>query len=175
MMSPDAGSRLCAQCGLCCNGVLFHRVLLQPGDSARELAALGLKLKRKRSQNFFLQPCPAYRDAHCSIYASRPGRCRAFECRQLKGVIAGEITESQALGRIREARQRVEKVNSFLQQAGELRVHKPLSKRCENVISEPLGPGSTEETSALRTSLALAAQELEIFLDHEFRLSTDDE
>ena len=45
------GARLCAACGLCCNGVVFHTVRLQPGDSAKSVAALGLKLKRKQGHN----------------------------------------------------------------------------------------------------------------------------
>ena len=82
--SPSAAARLCSQCGMCCNGVMFHRVRLQPADSPKELAALGLKLKRKRGQHYLLQPCPAFQGTHCSIYASRPERCRLFECRQLQ-------------------------------------------------------------------------------------------
>ena len=82
-MSPpeatSAAARLCAQCGLCCNGVMFHTVQLQPGDSAKELAALGLKLKRKQGRHFILQPCPAFQNSQCSIYAARPERCGRFE------------------------------------------------------------------------------------------------
>ena len=96
-----AASRLCTECGLCCNGVMFHTVKLQPADSAKELAALGLKLKRKKGNHYILQPCPAFCGSHCSIYESRPERCRLFECRQLKSVAAGEITEDAALDRIR--------------------------------------------------------------------------
>ncbi|MDP9291610.1 MAG: hypothetical protein M3O82_04510 [Verrucomicrobiota bacterium] len=149
---------------------MFHTVRLQPGDSAKELAALGLKLKRKRGQNYLLQPCPAYRDARCSIYATRPERCRVFECHQLKGVAAGEITEAQALERIREAQQRVEKVNRFLQRAGMTDLKRPLSKRCEKVMAEPLDPSSNNETLELRAGLIEAMRELDSLLDHEFRL-----
>jgi hypothetical protein len=70
-LSSSIAARLCSQCGMCCNGVIFHRVRLQVADSPKELAALGLKLKRKRGQHYFLQPCPAFRETHCSIYASR--------------------------------------------------------------------------------------------------------
>ena len=54
-MSADeisaAAAHLCAACGLCCNGVMFHTVKLQPNDSAPALAALGLKLKRKQADS----------------------------------------------------------------------------------------------------------------------------
>src|SRR5690242_10002477 len=80
-MSDDtsAASRLCSACGLCCNGVMFHTVKLQPSDSAKELTALGLKLKRKKSGNYIQQPCPQYQYGECAIYAVRPQRCRLFE------------------------------------------------------------------------------------------------
>src|SRR4051812_30010660 len=95
--TTSVGARLCGACGLCCNGVMFHSVRLQPNDSARELAALGLKLKRRKQQDWLLQPCPAYQDGQCSIYAQRPQRCRLFECKQLQRVKTGEITEAMAL------------------------------------------------------------------------------
>src|SRR5438132_2396309 len=33
---------LCLECGLCCNGVIFADVRLQPGDDPKRLKALGL-------------------------------------------------------------------------------------------------------------------------------------
>ena len=125
---------------------MFHRVRLQPADSPKELAALGLKLKRKRGQHYLLQPCPAFQGTHCSIYASRPERCRLFECRQLQRVNAGEITEAMALEKIREVKRRVGEVNDFLGQADETTdPKKPLMKRCEKVLAEPLDSGADDE------------------------------
>ena len=49
--------QLCPNCGLCCNGVLFADVELQPGDDAGRLAALGMALKKKGGQRAFVQPC----------------------------------------------------------------------------------------------------------------------
>jgi Fe-S-cluster containining protein len=168
--AESAASRLCAQCGMCCNGVMFHTVRLQPGDSAKELAALGFKLKRKRKHDCILQPCRAYRDAQCSIYASRPERCRLFECRQLAGVASGEITEAGALERIRAARQQVGEIDGLLQRAGETNARRPLSKRCENVLAEPLDPLADPETRELREHLAMAMRELDARLDGDFRI-----
>lgn len=149
---------------------MFHTVRLQPGDSAKELAALGLKLKRKQGQNYILQPCPAYQEAQCSIYASRPERCRLFECRQVQGVAAGGITEEMALEKIREVQRRVAQVNEWLAQAGRTNAKRPLSKRCEQVMAEPLDASSDEATVELRTQLTLAMQELDTLLDQDFRL-----
>lgn len=163
-------SRLCAACGLCCNGVMFHTVKLQPGDSAPELAALGLKLKRKQGHNYILQPCPAFQKSRCSIYASRPERCRLFECRQLKRVAAGEITEAMALEKIHEVQRRVAELDGLLERAGGTNFKRPLSKRCEKVMAEPLDASSTVEAVELRGRLTLGMQELKALLDEDFRI-----
>ena len=92
-------AKLCAACGMCCNGVLFYGTRLQPEDSIRSLTALGMKLKRKDGEMQFLQPCPAYKDSCCSIYEKRPQRCRTFVCKQLQALNAGESTEEAALPR----------------------------------------------------------------------------
>jgi uncharacterized protein len=166
----SAASRLCSACGMCCNGVMFHTVRLQPGDSARDLSALGLKLKRKKGGNYILQPCPAFRGSHCSIYAARPERCRLFACRQLQRVTTGEITEAMALERIREAQRRVAEVTALLERAGSTSLKRPLSKRCEKIMAEPLDPSSDSVAAELRSQLTRTMQELEAFLDQEFRL-----
>jgi len=168
--APDVAARLCAQCGLCCDGVMFHTVQLQTGDSARELAALGLRLKRKRGHQFLLQPCPAFRNGQCAIYAARPQRCRLFECRQLLRLAAGEVTEALALATIRDARQRVDQINALLQHAGSTNLKRPLSKRCEKPMAEPLSPASDQAVVALRSQLMQSMQQLNTLLNDAFRI-----
>lgn len=167
--SAGAAARLCAQCGLCCNGVLFHFLQLQPGDSPKELVALGLKLKRSHRRDLILQPCPAFRNCQCSIYAARPVRCRIFECQQLKRHAAGEITEPMALTTILDARHRVEQINELLHQIGKTNLKRPLSKRCEKVMAEPPDPASAL-AAALRHQLTQAMQQLNTLLNAEFRI-----
>jgi hypothetical protein len=164
-----AASRLCAECGLCCNGVLFHRVQLQARDSARELIALGLRLKRRKTHQYFLQPCAAFCGSHCAIYAARPERCRVFECGQLKRLAAGEITETMALSRIVEARRQVAELSELLNRAGEIEPGKPLSKRYENAIADSLVPLDAD-SRALRSRMKIAMQDLDELLDREFRI-----
>lgn len=152
---------------------MFHRVRLQPGDSVAKLTALGLKLKKRKKQHYLLQPCPAFQGTHCSIYAARPERCRLFECRQLKRVIAGEITEAKALERIHEVQRRVAQVSALLEQAGETEATGPLSKRCETIMAEWIDPAPDDAAWELRRQLTLAMQELDTMLDEEFRLDPD--
>ena len=165
-----AASRICSACGLCCNGVMFHTVRLQPVDSPRELAALGLKLKRKKGANYILQPCPAFCGTHCSIYLSRPERCRLFECRQLKRVASGEITEAMALERIREVQRRVGELEEFLQKSGSANPRRPLAKRYEKATAEPLDESAEPTALELRSRLTLAMRELDALLESEFRI-----
>ena len=170
---PTAAARLCAACGLCCNGVLFHTVQLKSGDSAKELAALGLKLKRKQGHHYILQPCPAFKESCCSIYAARPTRCRLFECRQLQQVEAGEITEAMALEKIREVQRRVTEMDELLHRAGGTNIKRPFSKRCEKVMAEPLAALTDPAAVELRNRLTLAMQELNVILNQEFRITPD--
>lgn len=166
----SAATRLCTACGLCCNGVMFHTVRLQPNDTPRELAGLGLKLKRKKGHDYILQPCPAYRDAQCSIYADRPERCRLFECRQLHRVGTGEITEAFALERIHEVQRRAAQLDELSRRAdGSLR-NGPLSKRCATALAEPFDATARPELIAQREELARGLAELDAMLDEDFRL-----
>lgn len=167
-----AASRLCAECGLCCNGVIFHTVRLQPGDSARELAALGLKLKRSRSR--FSQPCTAYCDGLCSIYAQRPVRCRRFACRQLQQFARGEITETMALQTIREVQRRAVELDRLSRRADGRPRTGPLSKRCETALAEPFDATTHPELIAHREVLARELAELDAMLDLDFRVSETD-
>ena len=150
---------------------MFHTVRLQPADSPKALAALGLKLKRKKGAHYIIQPCPAWQDAQCSIYAARPERCRLFECRQLQRVAAGETTEAAALERIRDVQRRVAEVNALLARAGSTNAKRPLSKRCEKIMAEPLDPSSDQTAITLRDMLTRAMQELNAVLDADFRLT----
>jgi Fe-S-cluster containining protein len=169
-MSTSAAERLCGACGLCCNGVLFHTVRLQPGDAPSKLAALGLKLKRKHRQNWILQPCPVYRDGQCSIYAQRPERCRLFECRQLQRMKTGETTEAMALERIHEVQRRAAQLDALSRRGdGSLRKG-PLSKRCETALAELFDATTHPELVGQREELARGLTELEAILDEHFRV-----
>ncbi|MDR3403947.1 MAG: YkgJ family cysteine cluster protein [Chthoniobacter sp.] len=171
---PSAASRLCAACGMCCNGVMFHIVRLQPGDSPKELSALGLKLKRRKGENYIYQPCPAFCGSHCSIYAARPERCRLFACRQLQEVVAGTITEAAALEKIREAQRRVAEVEALLEKAGRTNVKRALFKRYEKIMAVPVDVISDPAGVELRSELTRLMHELDTFLDEGFRPGPSD-
>ena len=150
-------------CGLCCNGALFDRVILQPADSLRALAALGLRIKKK---SFFNQPCTALCGTRCMIYADRPERCRLFECRQYRDVAAGTITTDTATERIREAKRQIAVVEILLDALGGDNWRKPIAQRSATVLAEPPDPDSSEQ----RAELTVAMNELQATLTAHFRL-----
>lgn len=173
-MEPDspnstAAGRLCAACGLCCNGVLFQRVRLLPGDVAQSLVALGFKIKRRKGHSFFPQPCTAFCESACKIYDQRPSQCRTFECRQLRWLLAGEITETDALESIGTARRWVAEVERLLELSGEARSTKSLLQRFENATAEPVDMEVEPDRARIRQDLVVAARMPNRILDEQFR------
>jgi len=166
-----AATSLCTACGLCCNGVLFHLVRLQPGDSARGLTALGMKLRRKKGQHHFNQPCGFLEGCRCTIYAQRPERCRLFECRQLQKVAAGESTEAEAQALIGSVLGHVTRVEALLSCAGNAKVRQPLAERYARVMAEPCDPAWDAEGYALREALRAEMTALNAILNADFRLN----
>lgn len=150
---------LCLECGLCCNGVMFSIVKLQPGESPKALGALGLRVKR----GTFTQPCAALDGLCCTIYEQRPTRCRLFECQQIQRIAAGELTESAALENIREVQRRVAELNALLEKAGANNPRKSLYHRSVTALGETHPP-------QLLAEIAQASAALETMLDADFRV-----
>jgi len=155
---------------MCCDGVLFHSVELQSGDQPRKLSALGLKIRKQKGVEYFLQPCSAHREVSgkcsCLIYKDRPARCCAFDCRQLRGVLAGKVTEEVALEKIRVAREKVALVNSLAAQIAETNPHRSLAHRVANALTLPKSAVQTP----LHDELKVAMENLEAFLVKDFRV-----
>ena len=156
---------------MCCDGVLFHSVELRSGDNPRQLSALGLKLRRKKGVEFFLQPCAAHREENgacsCAIYAERPTRCRLFNCRQILSVESGAASEAEAMDKIRNARSQVARVNELIDRIGESNPARSLAHRVANALTLLEGSSRT----ALHDELDTAMRELEAFLATEFRVA----
>jgi len=164
----DAVAELCPQCGLCCNGVLFGDVELQRGDEAAKLAAAGLKIFSKGRQRAFDQPCACFDGALCRIYADRPQRCRAFECRQVQRLTAGEVTTATALKKIRLARQCADEVLRLVRALGDTNESAPLNRRYAAVMAQPMDFAAGEAAVELRGELMLAVGRLVEMLEQDF-------
>lgn len=165
----DPATDLCSACGLCCDGTLFYSVVLQPGDSPKQLIGLGLKLLKKRKQFSFLQPCSAFCGTHCSIYEYRPSRCRAFECEQLRRLNTGEATLHDSLARVDEARACLDEVRGLLRQMGERNEKRNILRRYDAVCARVPEPSEEPQATLLREQLTAALQKLEKILQRHFR------
>ena len=106
---------LCKACGLCCTGHLFIWAKLRPGELG-PAGALGLTVFRSDpTQRGFSQPCPLWQ-GQCTIYNSPqyPHVCRAYKCKLLKEVLAGDTLLSEALKMIRQAKGLIDEVQVLL-------------------------------------------------------------
>jgi Fe-S-cluster containining protein len=169
MNSNDSvAEKLCLQCGLCCNGVIFADVRLQPCDDAARLQALGLHLENKRNSCRFTQPCVAHDGCRCGVYAERPQYCREFECALLKSAQAGRIETASAVRIIRVARQRAERVRRLLRELGDTEETLALSKRFQRVRKRLEINGADEETADTFGELTLAVHGLNLLLSEAF-------
>lgn len=165
---PSSVATLCPQCALCCNGVLFADVRLQQDDNAARLAALGMPLKKRGAITRFIQPCSCLDGKLCRIYAERPVRCRAFECRLLQRTQAGEVTERAALKTIQATLRRAENVRRILRELGDTDESVPLSRRYQRLMREPIDLSADERIGDLRGELMMAVAELVGALEQEF-------
>jgi uncharacterized protein len=171
MCDVDSNS-LCLECGLCCNGVIFADVQLQPGDDAGKLRSLGLALvanqKSKVEIQKFKQPCAAFGGCRCNIYSERPKYCREFECLLLKSVKAGRTDSAAALRIIRTALRRVEKVKHLLQELGDeddtVALNKRFRRMKRRLESGPLDAKAAEKFG----KLTLAVHHLNMLLAEKF-------
>lgn len=166
--TAEAIAKLCPQCGLCCNGVIFGDVELQRGDDKKALAAAGVEFFRKGRKTAFDQPCACLQQGLCTIYENRPQRCAAFDCGLLKRVQRGKITTNVALRKISEARKRAEAVTKLVRQLGNKDESVPLNQRYAAVIAEPIDMSADESEIERRGELMMAVSRLVEALDRDF-------
>jgi len=164
----SAIDQLCPQCGLCCNGVLFGDVELQRDDDAKRLAKLGVSLFAKGRKKAFNQPCACLEGGLCKIYADRPSRCRAFDCRALQRVQRGEISVTAARKFIMVAKREVDEVLRLVRALGNQDELAPLNRRYAAIMAEPMDLSGDEAELELRGELMLAVGRLVGVLERDF-------
>lgn len=171
-MKPEettiVASRLCAACGMCCDGTLFQIVRMQPGDSPAALMKLGMRIRRKGGEFQMEQPCAALRERCCTIYDSRPARCRAFECQQLRLVENDSCTEAEARSVIGRTRQLADRVRELIAQSGYREDGAALQEQFDRVTAVRVDPSWEPEQVEVRRELESTMQELKVILRREF-------
>jgi uncharacterized protein len=164
-------TQLCRACGLCCNGVIFANLALQPGDNAARLKSLGLPVCDSDSAlrpPHLAQPCAAFEGYRCRIYTDRPQYCRQFECVLLKSVKAGNTEPAAALRIIRTARERAEKVRRLLHALGDTDEQVSLGARFRRAGKRLQERDLDEETAEMYGELTLAVHDLNLLLGEAF-------
>jgi hypothetical protein len=164
----DLPSSLCLACGLCCNGVLFKDVELQPDDVSSVLLGHGLQLTRRAGIQRLAQPCQALEGCSCRIYPERPARCRQFECLLFKSVAGGQTTLGQALRIVQRARRQAARVRQLLAQLGDRDDSVPLSVRFRRMRARFEGGLEDNESVDRFGELTLATHELNVLLSEAF-------
>jgi len=85
-------SSLCLDCGLCCDGTLFHAVPIAPEEAARLAGRVTLTPDRRE----LLQSCRALEGCRCTVYEDRPSTCRQYRCVVLSAFQSGRLDEQKA-------------------------------------------------------------------------------
>ena len=148
--------------------MIFADVALRPEDDPVALVAAGLPLRQRGQRQVFSQPCAALRGCQCCLYAQRPQRCRAFDCRLLLRVQGGEVTPASALKTIARALREVAVIQRLLVQLGQADEHLPLSRRYREVMRQPMDLSGGEKIPRLRGRLMSAVGRLAEVLQRDF-------
>lgn len=174
-MTP--AEQLCRACGLCCDGTLFDLVKLEASDDAARIKALGLPVTVSRGKApvaRFPQPCAALcADRTCRLYADRPWQCRVFECRVFKEAKAGRLTLAVALKRVKQARQRADKVRRLLRELGDTDEHRALGERFHRTSERLEAGGADAAAKAKFADLSLAVHHLKLRAFDQFYTQTE--
>lgn len=100
---------------------LFDCVWIDEDERGR-LETLGLNITRNEDgRPRFDLPCRHYSGNCCQIYPERPTTCRTFRCKLLIAYEDGEVEEADALKRIAEAQNMIEKARALLKSGQALR------------------------------------------------------
>ena len=169
--------RLCLHCGICCNGVLFKDVVLQPGDHLPVLGALAknrptaggiASATGRRNLGKLAQPCQALEaDGRCCFYEDRPRRCREFECLLFHSVREGVISSETALKRILQVQHLADQVRQGLRALGDNQEKSALSVRFRK-MRQRADAGLPRTEAALFGELTLAVHDLNLELRQSF-------
>jgi uncharacterized protein len=96
--TPD-GSRLCLECGICCQGAFHFGARVHDGEHDA-VRALGLTITDSAEGPVFPLPCLLHVDNRCTAYADRPSACRSYQCKLLLRYLAGKVTWDDCVRRV---------------------------------------------------------------------------
>jgi hypothetical protein len=116
----------------------------------------------------FRQPCSALEGCRCLIYSQRPVHCRQFECLLLKELQSGKVKEAAALRIIRQAREKLRKVQDLLRALGNQEEHLAVRARCKRVEESMKRRRPSKEHADTYGQLTLAIHDLNLIISERF-------
>jgi len=154
---------ICIDCGLCCDGTMFHAIDVDisphiTSDELGPLQARGALLITDKDSRRFLQPCPAFDGSCCDVYEARPATCQTYVCALLESVTQG-ITE---LADARSTIERAKELSSLVREALETNAESTMLHLGRPSLSTYLG---IMENSYERERLAAAFPEVVELID----------
>jgi len=162
---PSPSSDLCTSCGMCCSGVVFDTAPLD-SDEVAFAADLGLKpYFDPPGQARFDFPCRHLQGTRCGVYPNRPRICSAFRCELLKSFEAGQVSMSDAMSRVAEAKAIIDEVRPLVDRAGGALTPKKWGALLDSWRANALAGRATEMEALAVLQLA----KLNRFLDTHFR------
>ena len=160
-----AGSDICRDCGLCCDGTLFDEVALLP-EEIEAAASNGLQPKVEPDRVVFQQPCPRF-NRICEIYANRPHQCRKYRCVLLARLEQGEVNYETAHATVLEARRLAAAVDAVMSPQEDRRGSRLRWERAFKAMTNVRAGGSAATDAEPRWLVAMTA--LNYYLDRHFR------
>jgi len=168
-MKPNLTNALCLRCGLCCDGSLFADAELA-GRESTALDILGLEIEDADPGEpaVLLQPCAAFKGKQCSIDPHRASCCRTFECRLLKQVEGGAMSNQQAKEKIADALKEVGRVKALMAQLGLRDERLPLKERLSEALILLSDITDDPQTNRKRADAKIAITRVENLLQQTF-------
>jgi hypothetical protein len=111
----NENGNICIECGLCCDGSMFDRAVINKHDDLEFLKQMGVESFTVDDKLFFQLPCKGQEGIRCRLYHDerRFKVCKIFKCKLLRQYHSGEISCYDALNIIRELRMRRQNIEAF--------------------------------------------------------------
>ena len=165
--SELADQPLCVGCGMCCDGTLYGRARVSPGEEPRIVAA-GLELLEGEENSYFRLPCQYFGCGRCTIYKDRFDVCRTFTCALYRRLEGNEVAPEEARSIVNKALALRDKVISAYPDAKIHRNRQELRNKLADQLSRDIGEA---RQSTARNLLNIIA--LDTFVERWFRNKKD--